>query len=67
MDPQVELNMGQGHRACHPPGHYAKLNKELEANFAAIESTKKWSLKAFVAQIGLDSHTGTQSLDIHFT
>ena len=41
LDPQVELNTGCGHRACHPPGHYVKLNKGLEANFAAIKSDEE--------------------------
>lgn len=41
LDPQVELNTGCGHRACHPPGHYAKLNKGLETNFTAIESDEE--------------------------
>ena len=54
MDPQVELNMGCGHRAHHPPGHYAKLNKGVEANFTAIgsdEEVKNTPDEALVAEV----------------
>ena len=39
--PSWRLTILSGHKACHPPGHYARLNKGLEANFAAIESDEE--------------------------
>ena len=36
----VEPNTGNSHRACHPPGHYARLNKGLDANLTTfVESS----------------------------
>ena len=37
IEPVVKPNMGCGHRAHHPPGHYAKLNKGLDAKLATVE------------------------------
>ena len=37
IDLQVEPNTGRGHRTRHVPGHYARLNKGLETNFAVVE------------------------------
>ena len=37
IDPVIEPDMGCGHRPHPAPGHYVRLNKGLEANFATAE------------------------------
>ena len=39
MDPVIEPNMGHGHKPCHTAGHYARLNKGLEAKLAMVEES----------------------------
>ena len=38
-DPVIEPNMGRGHRPHPAPGHYARLNKGLEAKLATAEES----------------------------
>ena len=39
IEPVVEPNMGRSHRVHHPPGHYAKLNKGLDAKLTTVEES----------------------------
>ena len=39
INPVIEPNMSCGHRPYHAPGHYARLNKGLEAKLAMVEES----------------------------
>ena len=39
IDPVIKPNMGHEHRPHHAPGHYARLNKGLEAKLTTVEES----------------------------